>query len=99
MKNTVNDIYKMFEDGITLESGVHLTRKDLWELERIYRISYGINSYEFIKENVEETDVKMEDVIDHDLDFYEGIYNAIQDIITGDDEYDVVMREVRKENK
>ena len=97
----IYDIYQMFENGITLKSGVYLTPSDIQEMERIYRIRHGIWSYEFVKENVEEAerDTKMAVVTDHSADFYEGIYNTMQESITGDDEYDIVTRACKEESK
>ena len=97
----VNDIYQMFEKGITLESGKYLTPEDLYEMGQIYRVSYGIGSFEYVKENIidDPEEKRFRDVIDYNPDFYEGIYNAMQEVITGDDEYDIVVRACREENK
>lgn len=101
---TVNDIYKMYEEGITLDSGTVIAPQDLFELRQIFRINYGINSYEYVKENIEDVDengndIVWPDVIDHNIDFYEGIYDTMQELITGDDEYQIVVRACREENK
>lgn len=100
---SIREIKDMYENGIVLSSGVKLTPQDLYELTQIDRIRYGMDSYTYVQENIEDVDENGNDIVwpdveAYDADFYESIYYALQERITGDDEYEEVVRMVRKEN-
>ena len=100
---SIREIKDMYENGITLSSGVKISRYDLLEIGRIYRIRYGMDSYTYVQENIEDVDENGNDIVwpdveAHDADFYESIYYALQERITGDDEYETVVRLTREEN-
>ena len=83
MKN-IKEIKDMWEKGITLSSGVKLSLQDVHEIIQISRINWGMSSYEYVKENIEDVDENGNDIVwpdveAHDADFYESIYYALQE--------------------
>lgn len=93
------EIRDMYEKGITLQSGVHLTKEDLWEINHIYRIKSGMDSYEYVSEQLSEVDDDYDFPEIKDTAFYEEIIDRVWDTVTGQDVTDVVVYMVKEYKK
>lgn len=91
-----NEISNMFSNGITLSSGVVLTSKDLFEIDRLIDIYKGICSYEFVSEGWDEDEFeKYPKSNEFPVECFHEITESLRDIPTGEDEIWAVMDAIK----